>query len=123
MSNQALLERARALLPDRSSEAAARVTANMVRETLKPADPQEPPPEAPQTTNPRRHDVVAWRHVGPLDTTRHPSKESALAYADSLFWGVFYKYAIMDGREQVARGDISAPAEFTAEQVAAIIGE
>ena len=78
---------------------------------LKTGDPhKEPPSFPPVNPNPRKHDVVAWRHDGlRLDTTRHDTKEAALEYAQALPWVIYFAYAIMDGRNLVQRCPIAIP--------------
>ena len=85
--------------------------------------PTEPPAVPEVDSTPRRHNVVAWRHSGPLALTYWPTKESALAHARGLSWAIYWKAIIMCGRDMVERMTIDPPADLSAEQVAAVIGE
>jgi hypothetical protein len=78
---------------------------------LKLGDPHKEPPQTPPLNpNPRKHDVVAWRHDGArLDTTRHDTKEGAQEYGRALCWAIYYKYAILCGRDIIERHSIAIP--------------
>ena len=85
--------------------------------------PKEPPAVPAVDSTPRRHEVVAWRHSGPIAVTYHPDKDTALAHARALPWAVYWKAFVMCGRDMVERFKIDPPAGYTAAQIAAVIGE
>ena len=89
---------------------------------LKLPDPPELPPDLPPTTTPRVHHVVAWRHDGRLDKTAHASKAAAFAFARALSWALIWKWAVMDGRDMIARELVNPPADMNRADVALVIG-
>ena len=102
-----------ALNPDLRNEV-ARVAREMTKARvaqLKTGDPHKEPPHVPPLNpNPRKHDVVAWRHDGArLDTTRHDTKEAAQEHGRALPWCIYYRYAVMDGRDIIERHSIAIP--------------
>lgn len=77
--------------------------------------PVEPPAKPLPVKQPQTHHVVAWRNDGGLDSTRHETAELALAFARTLHWAVYYKYAIQVGRDVIARAHISEPEGYAAQ--------
>jgi hypothetical protein len=76
----------------------------------KTGDPmKEPPVTPPLNRNPRKHDVVAWRYDSKIDSTSHPTKETALEFGRALPFCTYYKYAVMDGRNLVEKHSIEVP--------------
>lgn len=74
--------------------------------------PTEPPPDV-LLAKPRQHRVMAWRWDGRRpDNILYDTKETAIEAARGLSFVVHYKYVVMCGREQVARGEIPVPADF-----------
>jgi hypothetical protein len=67
-----------------------------------PTPPVEPPSFLPYA-RPTPHRLVAWRHDNGLEDTRHDSLELARERARELHWAVYWKYAIMAGRDMVER--------------------
>ena len=94
----------------------------LLRQRLDTGGTKLPPVDLPPVTSPRRHDVVAWRHDGGLESTRHESKELAFEFARALSWAVVWKYAIMDGRDMIERALVNPPADMNASDVALVIG-
>jgi hypothetical protein len=71
--------------------------------------PIEPPPAPLPVKRPVECKVVAWRHDGGLDSTRHETVELATAFATGLHWAVYWKYALQCGRDMIDRRLITAP--------------
>ena len=77
---------------------------------LKTGGPRKRPPAPAQLNrNPKKHDVVAWRHDGRIDSTKHDTKEAAQEHGKSLPWVTYYQFAVMCGREMVERASIPIP--------------
>lgn len=89
----------------------APVLGDTIPPTQKPRDPLP-------TKRPRAHNVVAWRIEGGITSMAFDTLEAAQGYARALCYAVFYKYAIMSGRDLVERGDIVASAADIAAQSA-----
>ena len=78
---------------------------------LHTATPKEPPPTVPLLNrNPRKHDVVAWRNDGRIDTARFETKEAAIEHGRALSWVIYYQWSLMDGRQLIEKHQIAAPA-------------
>jgi hypothetical protein len=71
--------------------------------------PSEPPPAPLPAKRPAECRVIAWRHDGGLDDTKHLTVERATAHAHGLHWAVYWKYALQCGRDMIARELIIQP--------------
>lgn len=81
--------------------------------TLKTGGPRKAPPVTPELNrNPKRHDIVAWRHDGAIQSWKFETKESALEHGKWLTWVVYYQWALMDGRNMVEKHSIAIPADM-----------
>ena len=80
------------------------------RRSLSDTIPPSEPPAAPlPVKRPAECRVIAWRHDGGLDDTKHPTVERATAHAHGLHWAVYWKYALQCGRDMIARELIAEP--------------
>jgi hypothetical protein len=87
---------------------------NVKRQHLPPrlADtiPPTEPPAPVLLAQPKAHRLIAWRNgPGGLRETKHETLELAREAAAALHYAAFYKFAIMCGREMVARALIEEP--------------
>ena len=71
--------------------------------------PIEPPAAPLPTKRPAECRVVAWRHDGGMDNTKHETIEGATAHALALHWAIYWKSAIQCGRDMIDRRLIVAP--------------
>ena len=71
--------------------------------------PVATPPAPLPVKRPVECRVVAWRHDGGLDDTRHPTIEHAREHVKALHWAIYWKYALQCGRDMIARELISQP--------------
>jgi hypothetical protein len=71
--------------------------------------PVEPPAAPLPTKRPVECRVVAWRHDGGMDNTKHETIEGATAYALGLHWAIYWKSAIQCGRDMLERRLIVQP--------------
>lgn len=68
--------------------------------------PVEPPPAVKTDPNVKPHTLRAWRHDGGMNSFPFYSLQAAREHADALCHLIYWKWAIVCGREIVARGAI-----------------
>jgi hypothetical protein len=71
--------------------------------------PVEPPPAPLPVKRPAECRCVAWRHDGGMDNTKHETIERATAFATTLHWTTYYKFALQCGRDMITVQPITAP--------------
>jgi hypothetical protein len=97
---------------DTATEARARrdmVCAVVKKMQTDTGGPLTPPPVVPAIAKPKVHHVVAWRNDGEVRKTPYDDKERAFEAARALHWAIVWKWAVMDGREMIARVLVNAP--------------
>lgn len=79
--------------------------------SLADVPPRVEPPSLPVVDpSPKSHRLVAWRHDGGLQNFTYNTLEVAREHARALSWVIYWKWAIMCGRDMLERELIEQPA-------------
>jgi hypothetical protein len=73
--------------------------------------PNIPPRAVLPTTLPKVHHVVRWHNDARLTKSAHETKEKAFEFARASHWATIWKWAVMDGRDIIARQLVCEPTE------------